>query len=234
MNNQGQSASPHWPKPSSGKALKHNINCRGFLFLCSVLTCSGCIFLSSLQGSCPAPGWGSHIILAIPSLHALPWKLLLWRGPGIGPWPQTAKLPPRASSANTQLPVQGRACSTAEADRTAWCHHITPPNLRDKDKLAKAQWEGSPAPLSCFLAAPQDLFPVPSSHCVIFPGFSSDIPSQSPEKPLNSHRFPGSVPHSGDHIPSISAAHFCPCPSQAAGFFEGLYSWNSYNEQLLT
>lgn len=225
-----------------GKALKQSIKCRGFLLMRSVITCSGCICPSSLQGNCSA-SWLrlSHTLSQpFPLWMALPWKLLLWRGPVVRPWSQTAKLHPHLElqlppSANT-APWEGQGPQHSWGWQKQLCaHHIALPSQRDKDKLAKAQWEGSPAPLSCFLAAPRDLFPISSSHCVIFPGFNSDIPSDSPVKPLHtptaflalSHT-PGITFHPFQQLISLS-------PHQPGSrLFLRPNSWNSYREQLLT
>lgn len=153
-----------WP---ARKALKQSIKCRGFVFLCSVIYHMFWLFVW-------APWRELLCFLAdtltfswpFPLCMALPRKLLLWRDQW---WV------PDLKQQNSTLPWSG---SCLQCTHTATCegqglqhswgwqeqlcaHHITPPNQRDKDKLARGQWE---APLSSFLAAPQDLF-LPLCDC---------------------------------------------------------------------
>lgn len=192
---------------------------------CAVLsiTCSGSVCLSSLQGNCSA-SWLSlshypaHSPSAWEAFPLFPGAAAL-EGPVMGSWSQRAQLKLHPQLQVQLPPVQAhsflwRAGTAAQLRLTgaALCssHHS---NQRDKDKVAKGHWEGSPAPLSCFLAAPQHLF----SPLWDSPGFTSATPSAAP--PF-SHCTPGTVPLWGSHSIPFSSSLLWPFTSQAAGFFK--------------
>lgn len=236
MNNQSQSASP--PDLSQvtaaqtedlgqhRKALKQSIKCRGFLFMCSVITCSGCTRPSSLQGNCSASWLRLTLTQTFPLWMPLPWKLLLWRGPVMRPWSQTAKLHPHLElqlppSANTQLPGKGRDFSTAEADRSSFV-------LITLLFQTKGTWTNWP-----WLRGKGLQHPCPASWLPLGTCSQSNPPTVwsslalTVTSPLTALWSPSIFPlHSwhcpplwGSHSTHFSSSFLCPLTSQAAGFF---------------
>lgn len=204
-----------------GRALKQIIKCRDF---CSCAVLSAHVLAVFVWAPCRgAPLLPETLTLSwtFPFWMALPWSCC-FQGVSDGSLISNSKTPPSpgaaaASSAN-RATCKGQGLQHSWGWQDQLCaHHITPPDQRDKDRVAKARWEGSPPPLSCFLAAPQDLFRVSSSHCVI-------LAVTSPVKPLHIPTAFLAQSHTlGSHSIHFSSSFLCPFTSQAAGVFFKAY-----------
>lgn len=205
-----------------GRAFKQITKCRGFLFMCSVIPCSADLielFAGELLCSLPETlpwSW------TFPFWMAPPWRLLLgggqWWVPDLKQQNSTLTWSCSCLQSNTAT-CEGQGLQHSWGWQEQLCAHHSL-QTRETRRVPKGQWEGSPAPLSCFLTAPQDLLAVSSSHCVLFPGFSSDTPCDNPVKPLHIPTAFLAQSHTlGSHPIHFSSSFLCPFTSQAAGIF---------------
>lgn len=206
-----------------GKALKQNIKCRGFLFMCRVLTCPGCICSSSLQGSCSV----SSLTLT------LSWPSPLWRLlPGsccfaffsdrcLISTSKTPHLELQLPPVQTWLPGKGRGCSTAEADRSSSVLITSLPQTKGtRTNGPRLSGKSLQHPSAAFWLS---LRLVPSPIPTGWFSLALTVPSlwQPCETSPYSHWH---SPHSEGHIPSISAAHFsAPSPARQQVFWRPIF-----------